>query len=264
MPSRPGGKPVPAELVAGYATKGVPSCHDPAKAKALLTQAAWRAGSDRVLHPTSVSRPYMLDPKKNAERSARVSRTRASGHETTPRRGAWTTSPRCRAARPDLPARLDGDSVIRELLNVHFGAVNDQFGFNNPALFTLLNRADCETNLRSAQRLPAGVDEVMKFLPAVPYATAHRHWPSRSRYWVQAEPRLPGAVRAGLLRKVGNWGDAGGRLDAAIHRPPATPSHPDSSARFSSSAGSDPAGLRLRRHSGERLRPRRSRRSVTS
>ena len=58
-------------------------------------------------------------------------------------------------------------------LNVHFGAENAQFGFNNPALFKALQTADAEPNLdkRTALYQAASV-QVMKLLPMVPYANA--------------------------------------------------------------------------------------------
>ncbi len=55
-------------------------------------------------------------------------------------------------------------------LNVHFGAYNDQFGFTNPSLFSLLTKADQETNLEKRQALYQQASiAVMKFLPVVPY-----------------------------------------------------------------------------------------------
>ena len=44
------------------------------------------------------------------------------------------------------------------------------FGFNNPALFSLLQRADSETNLATRTELyqKASV-QVMKYLPMIPY-----------------------------------------------------------------------------------------------
>jgi peptide/nickel transport system substrate-binding protein len=53
---------------------------------------------------------------------------------------------------------------------VHFGAPSDLFGFNNPALFNLLTRADSETNLaKRAQLYQQASILVMKYLPMVPY-----------------------------------------------------------------------------------------------
>jgi len=53
---------------------------------------------------------------------------------------------------------------------VHFGSQNDQFGFNNAALFSLLTRADSEPNLarRAALYQQASI-QVMKYLPMIPY-----------------------------------------------------------------------------------------------
>ena len=55
-------------------------------------------------------------------------------------------------------------------LNVHFGAPNDQFGFNNPSLFNLLRRADQETNLaKRAELYQRASIQVMTYLPVIPY-----------------------------------------------------------------------------------------------
>ena len=55
-------------------------------------------------------------------------------------------------------------------LNVHFGRQSDMFGFNNPALFSLLQKADSETNLAARTELYQKASiMVMTYLPMVPY-----------------------------------------------------------------------------------------------
>ena len=114
----------------------------------------------------------MPDPKKNAE--AFGASLENSGFKVTFHAAPW---------RPDYLAEVQsgkagiyllgwtgdfGDPA--NLLNVHCGAPNDQFGFTNTPLFALLNNADRETNLekRAALYQQASI-EVMKFLPVVPY-----------------------------------------------------------------------------------------------
>ena len=160
--------------VVGYATKGVPSYpYNPDKAKQLL-QAAGLTLPVPVdfWYPTSVSRPYMPDPKKNAE--AFGASLEKSGFKVTFHSSPW---------RPDyLGSVQSGKAQVYMLgwtgdfgdpanfLNVHFGAQNDQFGFNNPSLFALLTKADQETNLEKRQALYQQASiAVMKFLPVVPY-----------------------------------------------------------------------------------------------
>ena len=160
--------------VVGYATKGVPSYpYNPDKAKQLLQQAGVTLPlAVDFWYPTSVSRPYMPDPKKNAE--AFGASLEKSGFKVTFHSAPW---------RPDyLGSVQSGKAQVYLLgwtgdfgdpanfLNVHFGAQNDQFGFNNPCLFSLLKKADSETNLEKRQALYQQASiAVMKFLPMVPY-----------------------------------------------------------------------------------------------
>jgi peptide/nickel transport system substrate-binding protein len=164
---------LPTTLV-GYAKKGVPQYpYDPAKAKQLLQ----RAGLTLPVpvdfwYPTSVSRPYMPNPQQNAE--AFGASLNNSGFKVTFHSGPW---------RPDyLGAVQSGKAEVfllgwtgdfgdpANFLNVHFGSQTQQFGFNNPALFDLLKRADAETNLeKRAQLYQQASIQVMKFLPVIPY-----------------------------------------------------------------------------------------------
>jgi peptide/nickel transport system substrate-binding protein len=161
-------------LVNGFATKGVPSySYNPAKAKQLLQQ----AGVSLPLavdfwYPTNVSRPYMPNPQQNAE--AFGASLNNSGFKVTFHSAPW---------RPDYLAAVQGGKAELYLLgwtgdfgdpanflNVHFGQQSDMFGFNNPALFNLLQKADSETNLetRTALYQKASI-MVMTYLPMVPY-----------------------------------------------------------------------------------------------
>lgn len=163
---------LPDSLV-GFAKKGVPQYpYNPDKAKALLQQAGLKLPvAVDFWYPTSVSRPYMPDPKRNAE--AFGASLEKSGFKVTFHSAPW---------RPDYLGSVQSGKAELYLLgwtgdfgdpsnflNVHFGAVNDQFGFNNPALFSLLQRADSEPNLakRAALYQQASI-VVMKFLPMVP------------------------------------------------------------------------------------------------
>jgi peptide/nickel transport system substrate-binding protein len=161
-------------LVTGFATKGVPNySYNPAKSKQLLQQ----AGVSLPLavdfwYPTNVSRPYMPNPQQNAE--AFGASLNNSGFKVTFHSAPW---------RPDyLGAVQSGKAELYMLgwtgdfgdpanfLNVHFGQESDMFGFNNPALFSLLQKADSETNLATRTELyqKASV-QVMTYLPMIPY-----------------------------------------------------------------------------------------------
>jgi peptide/nickel transport system substrate-binding protein len=164
---------LPPTLV-GYAGKGVPLYpFDPNKAKQLLQQAGQTLPVPLDFwYPTSVSRPYMPDPQRNAE--AFGASLEQSGFKVTFHSAPW---------RPDYLAQVQSGKAQVYLLgwtgdfgdpanfdNVHFGAFNPQFGFHNTRLFTMLQTADSETNLakRTKDYQQAEI-YIMKFLPMVPY-----------------------------------------------------------------------------------------------
>lgn len=161
-------------LVVGAATKGLPSYpYNPDKAKQLLQQAGLTLPVPvEFWYPTSVSRPYMPDPKKNAE--AFGASLEKAGFKVTFKAAPW---------RPDYLGEVQSGKAALFLLgwtgdfgdpanflNVHFGAESPMFGFTNQSLFSLLQRADRETDLERREALyqQASV-QVMKFLPMVPY-----------------------------------------------------------------------------------------------
>jgi peptide/nickel transport system substrate-binding protein len=164
---------LPDQLV-GFAHAGVPQYpYNPEKAKALLQQAGLKLPvAVDFWYPTSVSRPYMPDPKRNAE--AFGASLEKSGFKVTFHSAPW---------RPDYLGSVQSGKAELYLLgwtgdfgdpanflNVHFGAPNDQFGFNNAALFSLLQRADSEPNLAKRTQLYQQASiQVMKYLPMVPY-----------------------------------------------------------------------------------------------
>jgi len=158
----------------GYAGKGVPLYpFDPNKSKQLLQQAGLTLPVPIELwYPTSVSRPYMPDPQRNAE--AFAASLEQSGFKVTFHSAPW---------RPDYLAQVQSGKAQVYLLgwtgdfgdpadfdNVHFGAFNPQFGFHNTKLFNMLSQADQETNAakRTKDYQQAEI-YIMKFLPMVPY-----------------------------------------------------------------------------------------------
>ena len=159
----------------GYAgSKAVPKYpFDPNKAKQLLTEAGQKLPlSIDFWYPTSVSRPYMPDPQRNAE--AFAASLEQSGFKVTFHSAPW---------RPDYLAQVQSGKAEVYLLgwtgdfgdpadfdNVHFGAFNPQFGFHNTKLFNMLSKADQETNAAKRTKDYQQADiYIMKFLPMVPY-----------------------------------------------------------------------------------------------
>ena len=163
--------------LAGYAKKGVPSYpYNPAKSIALLKQAGLTPPVKvDFWYPTSISRPYMPDPQRNFE--AFAASLDKAGFNVVAHSAPWRPDYRAgvQAGKDELflfgwnPDFIDPANY----LNVHFGSETAQFGFTNPALFSLLAKADAEPNLakRAALYQVASV-QVMKLLPVVPYVWA--------------------------------------------------------------------------------------------
>jgi len=158
----------------GYAGKGVALYpFNPSKSKSLLQSAGLTLPVPiDFWYPTSVTRPYMPDPQRNAE--AFAASLEQSGFKVTFHSAPW---------RPDYLAQVQSGKAQVYLAgwtgdfgdpadfdNVHFGAFNPQFGFHNSKLFTMLQTADSETNIakRTKDYQQAEI-YIMKFLPMVPY-----------------------------------------------------------------------------------------------
>ena len=113
--------------------------------------------------------------RASSRRSLRASRSRASrsSPHPAPWRGGYLSGAQSGQAALYLLGWTGDFGDPANFLNVHFGAENAQFGFNNPALFKALAAADAETNLdkRTALYQAASI-QVMKLLPMVPYANA--------------------------------------------------------------------------------------------
>jgi peptide/nickel transport system substrate-binding protein len=161
----------------GYAKKGVPTyTYNPTKAKQLLQQAGETLPVKvDFYYPTNVSRPYMPDPKRNAE--AFGASMEKAGFQVTFHSSPW---------RPDYRAGVQAGKYQlflfgwiadfadpADFLNVHFGQYTPQFGFRNQKLFTELQKADAESDevKRTALYQQASID-VMKYMPVVPYVWA--------------------------------------------------------------------------------------------
>ncbi len=147
--------------------------YDPARSRALLRKAGLKLPVKvDFWYPTDVSRPYMPDPKRNFE--AFAASLRRSGFEVVPHSAPWS---------PDyVQAFVSGKAQLYLLgwiadfqdpdnfFGSQFRKYQPSFGFRNPKLFALLDRADAEPNLARRARLYEQASRlIMEFLPIVPY-----------------------------------------------------------------------------------------------
>ena len=218
-------------LVEGYAKKGVPDySYNPAKAKALLQEAGLTLPVTlEFWYPTDRPRGYMPDPPRNFQ--AFAASLEKSGFKIVPHPAPWRGGYLAGAQSGQAALYLlgwTGDfGDPANFLNVHFGAENAQFGFNNPALFKALQTADAEPNLdkRTALYQAASI-QVMKFLPMVPYANASPAlgFKKTVKGYV-AEPRRGRALHSGLDRVA--TGSRRTTKHGTLRRPPAAAPRPD-------------------------------------
>ena len=164
---------MPPSLV-GYAKDVKKYPYNPERAKALLRQ----AGVQMPLkvdfwYPTNVSRPYMPDPQRNFQ--AFAASLNKSGFEVVPHSAPW---------RPDYVGRVDAGTAGAlnligwtgdygdpdNFIGTFFRTPQKQWGFNNPRIFNLLNKALAEANAdRRAAMYQQANRLIMQFLPGVPY-----------------------------------------------------------------------------------------------
>ena len=160
--------------VVGY-SKTVPKyTYNPEKAKQLLQQAGLTLPVEvEFWYPTDVSRPYMPDPARNFQ--AFAASLDKSGFKVIPKSAPW---------RPDYVSRVQSGTAGAlnligwtgdfgdpdNFIGTFFRTKQGQWGFNNPQLFALLNKALIETNLTKRAALYRQANNmIMKFLPGVPY-----------------------------------------------------------------------------------------------
>lgn len=165
---------MPPEVV-GYSKTVKKYTYNPEKAKQLLRQAGLTLPVEvEFWYPTDVSRPYMPDPARNFQ--AFAASLDKSGFKVIPKSAPWA---------PDYVGRVQAGTAGAlnligwtgdfgdpdNFIGTFFRTKQGQWGFNNPQLFALLNKALIETNLakRAAMYRQAN-NMIMNFLPGVPYA----------------------------------------------------------------------------------------------
>ena len=160
--------------VVGYSKTVKKYTYNPEKAKQLLRQAGLTLPVEvEFWYPTDVSRPYMPDPARNFQ--AFAASLDKSGFKVIPKSAPW---------RPDYVSRVQAGTAGAlnligwtgdfgdpdNFIGTFFRTKQGQWGFNNPKLFALLNKALIETNLTKRAALYRQANNmIMSFLPGVPY-----------------------------------------------------------------------------------------------
>jgi peptide/nickel transport system substrate-binding protein len=160
--------------VVGYSKTVKKYPYNPEKAKQLLRQAGLTLPVEvEFWYPTDVSRPYMPDPARNFQ--AFAASLDKSGFKVVPKSAPW---------RPDYVSRVQAGTAGAlnligwtgdfgdpdNFIGTFFRTKQGQWGFNNPKLFALLNKALIETNLTKRAALYRQANNmIMSYLPGVPY-----------------------------------------------------------------------------------------------
>ena len=161
--------------VVGYAKDVAKYTYNPEKAKQLLQQAGLTLPVEvEFWYPTDVSRPYMPDPARNFQ--AFAASLNKSGFKVVPKSAPW---------RPDYVGRVQAGTAGAlnligwtgdfgdpdNFVGTFFRTKQGQWGFNNPKLFALLNKALAEPNAAKRKVMYQQANRmIMNFLPGVPYA----------------------------------------------------------------------------------------------
>jgi peptide/nickel transport system substrate-binding protein len=161
----------------GYAKNVKRYSYDPERSKALLRKAGLTLPVKvDFWFPTDISRPYMLDPKRNFDAFALS--LRRAGFDVVPHSAPW--------APEYIQTFMSGKAQLflagwiadapdpNDFFGTFFQHYLPSFGFRNPQLFGLLDRAASETNLTQRARLYRQASrQLMELVPIVPYSSFH-------------------------------------------------------------------------------------------
>jgi peptide/nickel transport system substrate-binding protein len=157
----------------GHAKRVRQYSYNPAKSRALLRRAGLKLPVKvDFWYPTEISRPYMLDPKRNFERFA--ANLERAGFQVVPHSAPWA---------PDyIRTFVSGKAQLylggwiadypdpANFFDSHFAGYEPQFALRDRKLFGLVRTAGGEPNLtRRARLYEQASRRVMQLLPVVPY-----------------------------------------------------------------------------------------------
>jgi len=177
--------------------------YNPSKSRSLLNSSPCHVPCHiDFWYPSSVSRPYMPDPKRNFE-IFQASLTTA-GFRVTAHTAPW---------RPDYVKKVNngqaGDLNLigwigdygdpDDWLGIFFGAYSSQFGFHNAKIFNILQKARQSSNQAKRIALYQKANQmIMKFLPGIPYV----HSPSYLAFQKRVKGYHPSPVGLESFRNV--------------------------------------------------------------
>jgi peptide/nickel transport system substrate-binding protein len=156
----------------GWSDKVNKYSYDPEKAKQLIKDSGVTNPTLEFAYPPDVSRPYMPDPTANFQ--AFKSDLEKVGFTVTPKSLNW---------RPDYLNLVNGGQAQVYIIGwtgdfgdpdnfvgVFFGKAQKAWGFDNPEIFGLLDKARIETDQPKRTELYKQANEkIMDLLPGVPY-----------------------------------------------------------------------------------------------
>ncbi|MGL5826633.1 MAG: ABC transporter substrate-binding protein [Nocardioides sp.] len=146
--------------------------YDPAKAEQLIAESGVANPTLEFWYPSDVSRPYMPDPAANYQ--LMKADLEAVGFTVQTKSAPWD---------PDYLDKVDAGKAMMYLLGwtgdfgdpdnfigTFFQTKIPPFGFSNPEIFGLLDKAEAETDLAKRTELYVQAnDKIMEFLPGLPY-----------------------------------------------------------------------------------------------
>jgi len=161
--------------LSGYATDVTTYDYDPERARKLLVEAGYRLPLEVAFaFPSSDgARPYMPDPQANFE--AMKAGLEAAGFKVRPESAPWTPDYLGKVQTGQYALYLygwtgdfgDPDNFI----GTFFQTPQQQWGFDKPELFALLDQAEREADQDKRVELYQQANRmIMDFLPGIPYA----------------------------------------------------------------------------------------------